>query len=255
MEYFIFVEIIRLCEKQIRLYQIIMKRSTLPLAVITFGLAGLISQPALAGIFITEVAPWSSGNSPSSLSVDWFEVANTGDSAVSIAGWKMDDDSKLFANAVALSGITSIAAGESVIFLETGSLSTKAAAFKTLWFGANPPANLQIGNYTGSGVSLGAGGDAVNLYDASGVLQASVSFGASPSVAPYWTFDNTALLNNATISTASSVGVNGAFVAANDSNEIGSPGVSVVPEPAIFSMILLAMAAMLPSRLPRRKSD
>ena len=53
-------------------------------------------------------------------------------------------------------GITTIAPGESVIFMETtdATLAAKKAAFLSLWFGANPPANLQVGNYSGSGVGL-----------------------------------------------------------------------------------------------------
>lgn len=65
-------------------------------------------------------------------------------------------------------------------------------------------------------------GDQVNLFDSVGALQASVSFGASPA-GPFPSFDNAAGVNNATISTLSAVGVKGAFVAANDSAEIGSP--------------------------------
>ena len=59
---------------------------------------------------------------------------------------------------------------------------------------------------------------------AAGVLQANVSFGASPAGPSFPTFDNAAGLNNAAISQLSVAGVNGAFVAANDANEIGSPG-------------------------------
>ncbi len=66
----------------------------------------------------------------------------------------MDDNSNSFGAAVALNGITSIAAGESVIFIESDAPGTVVPAFKTLWFGANPPPGLQIGTYTGSGVGL-----------------------------------------------------------------------------------------------------
>src|SRR5262249_5957733 len=106
---------------------------------------------------------------------------------------------------------------------ETNDLAAKSAAFKTLWFGANPPANLQIGSYNGSGVGLSTGGDQVNLFDSAGALQTSVTFGASPT-GPFRTFDNAAGVNNGTISLLSAVGTNGAFVAANDTAEIGSPG-------------------------------
>src|SRR5262249_10142605 len=137
--------------------------------------------------------------------------------------WKMDDNSESFAAAVALSGVTSIAAGESVIFLETANLTSAAASFRQTWFGAKPPVGLQIGSYSGGGVGLSTGRDAVNLYNASGVIQAKVFFGISAS-GPFATFDNAAGLNNAAVTQLSAVGVNGALAAANDANEIGSPG-------------------------------
>ena len=193
------------------------------------GDAAEIGSPGTVGkVFISEVAPWSSGNSPAALQADWFEVTNSSAFAVDITGWKMDDNSGSFAAAVALSGITSIAPGESVIFLEATSsnLEAKKAAFLATWFGANPSANLQIGNYTGSGVGLGTGGDAVNLYDSTGVLQATVAFGASPTGPSFATFDNTVGATGAPtpIAQLSATGVNGAIAAAGDANEIGSPG-------------------------------
>ena len=59
---------------------------------------------AAGSIVVSEVAPWSSGNSP--LGADWFELTNTGASAVNIAGWKVDDSLPSFATAIALNGIT-----------------------------------------------------------------------------------------------------------------------------------------------------
>ncbi|QHG18948.1 SdiA-regulated domain-containing protein [Nostoc sp. ATCC 53789] len=185
-------------------------------------------NPTTGSIFITEVAPWSSGNSP--VAADWFELTNKGLSAVDITGWKIDDNSNSFASSVALSGITTIGAGESVIFIEGATVNS---TFLSNWFGANPPAGLKIGNYSGAGVGLGAGGDAVNIYNSTGALQANVVFGASPAAAPFATFDNAALSNNATIATLSAVGVNGAFVAVNSNVEIGSPGTIVSSLPTI----------------------
>lgn len=175
-----------------------------------------------AQLIISEVAPWSSGSS-GTLAVDWFEVTNIGTAAATISGWKVDDNSNSYGSAALLNGITTIAPGESVIFLETADLAGKSALFKTLWFGANPPANLQIGSYTGSGLGLGTAGDAVNLFDTNGTVQANVVFGASPA-GPFATFDNAAGLNAATISTLSAVGINGALAAVGDANQIGSPG-------------------------------
>ncbi|GAB6140152.1 hypothetical protein JCM14076_08810 [Methylosoma difficile] len=189
----------------------------------TFSVTDIINEnPAKPVLYISEVAAWSSGNSP--IGVDWFEVTNSSSSAIDITGWKIDDGSNSFASAATLNGITSIAAGESVIFLETADLAGKSALFLSTWFGANVPVGIKIGNYTGSGLGLSTGGDAVNLFNSSGVLQANVAFGASPASAPYATFNNAAGLNIATIIELSAVGVNGANTAVNDANEIGSPG-------------------------------
>jgi len=119
-----------------------------------------------------------------------------------------------------------------VIFLETTDLNpatvaAKRAAFLNTWFGGYVPANLQIGAYSGGGVGLSTGGDAVNLYNAIGVLQASVTFGTSSGAPAFASFDNAAGLNSATISQLSAVGVNGTFNAANtfaNQTETGSPG-------------------------------
>ena len=182
-----------------------------------------IGSPGTIGrLFISEVAPWSSGNSP--LAADWFEVTNSTAFAADITGWKIDDNSGSFAAAVALNGISRIAPGESVIFIESSAPATIVPAFKSLWFGASSPTGLSIGTYSGSGVGLSTGGDAVNLYNGTGVLRASVSFAASPAGPAFPTFDNTAGLNNVAISKLSAVGVNSAIMAVNDTKEIGSPG-------------------------------
>jgi Lamin Tail Domain len=180
---------------------------------------------------VTEVAPWSSGNSP--VGADWFELSNTGTSAVTITGWKMYDSGiGGFGSAGLLNGITTIAAGESVIFVDG---SAKVALFKSNWFGANPPAGLQVGYYTGPGLSTG--GDAVKIYDSVGSVLASVTFGAStPVPGPYLTFDNAAGLNNATISQLSALSINGAFTAVNSPNEVGSPGTATVFSTPIVSI-------------------
>lgn len=197
--------------------------------------AAIASGNASAAILITEVAPWGSGNAP--YAADWFELTNIGASAMDITGWKMDDASASFASSVGLTGITSIAAGQSVIFIESAG-GAATGSFVSAWFGSNPAS--AIGYYSGSGVGLGTGGDAVNIYNASGVLQANVSFGASDAVSPYQTFDNAAGLTGA-ISQLSVAGVNGAFVA-NDGIEIGSPGsIAAVPEPETYAMLLAGL--------------
>ena len=60
-------------------------------------------------LVVTEVTPWSSGNSP--YGADWFEVTNIGTHAADLTGFRVDDSSNAFATAIALNGVTSIAAG------------------------------------------------------------------------------------------------------------------------------------------------
>jgi hypothetical protein len=216
-------------------------RTTLATLSVALAVALATTLPAQAAVKITEVAPWSSGNSP--VAADWFELTNTGNAVVDITGWKIDDNSNSFASSVALTGITLIAPGESVIFLETATLAATAATFKSTWFGASAPAGLQIGAYSGAGVGLGTGGDAVNVYDVGGTLQANVVFGASPT-GPYATFDNAAGLTG-TISQLSVAGINGAFTAVNDTAEIGSPGrIAAVPEAPTVGLMFGGLVAL-----------
>jgi hypothetical protein len=210
---------------------------------IAAALAAAFGGSAQAQVRITEVAPWSSGNSPVA-AADWFEVTNFGASAVDITGWKVDDNSNLFTSSVALNGITSIAAGQSVIFIEASASNPPATVttnFVNNWFGGIAPASLAIGTYTGTGIGLGTGGDAVNLYNAAGVLQTRVLFGASPVAAPFATFDNSIGADNVTLTGLSIVGTNGAFSVASG-NEIGSP--SAVPEPETYAMLLAGLAVI-----------
>jgi hypothetical protein len=204
--------------------------------------AAFAAPLAHADVRITEVAAWGSGSS-TGYSADWFELTNTGTSVVNISGWKMDDNSNSFALAVALTGITSIAAGESVIFLETSTLSTTKTSFLSAWFGNSAPTSLQIGAYSGSGVGLSGTADAVNIYNSGGTLQTNVSFGLSESASPFHSFNNAAGLNNALISLTSVAGTQGAFAAASSVIQIGSPGTiaAAVPEPETYAMLLAGL--------------
>jgi hypothetical protein len=195
-------------------------------------------------VIVSEVAPWGSGNAP--YAADWFELTNNDTVPVTITGWKMDDNSNSSALAVALNGVTTLQPGQSAIFVE-GSAAT-ATAFTTAWFGASPPSGFLIGFYSGSGVGLSTTNDAVNIYDSANNLVAGVTFGASDGVTPFQSFDNAAGINGA-ISTLSTVGTNGAFVAANDAAEIGSPGTIGAPGPVVpevpYAIILPAGAVVV----------
>ncbi len=185
--------------------------------------------PPTPPVVVSEVAPWGSSNTP--YAADWFELTNTGSTAVDLTGWTMDDNSNSFANSVALHGVATLPAGQSAIFMEdTGGLvdANLELQFLQVWFGsATPPARFLMGFYGGTGVGLSSSGDAVNIFDAAGDRVTGVAFGTSPSSAPFATFDNTAGLGSTTlplptISTLSAVGVNGAYISADD-QEIGSP--------------------------------
>jgi hypothetical protein len=203
-----------------------------------------LCAPAQAQVRITEVSAWGSS---APYATDWFELTNVGTAAANLSGWTMDDNSNGSAK-VALTGISSIAAGESVVFTENAS-----AGFLATWFGASVPGGLQIGNYTGSGVGLSTSGDAVNVFDASGALQAKVTFGASPGATPLQTFDNAAGLDNTAIGQLSSAGLNGAFLSA-DGGEVGSPGTvaAAVPEPQAYALMLAGLG-LLGGAVARRR--
>jgi hypothetical protein len=151
--------------------------------------------------------------------------------------------------------ITSIAAGESVIFIESsaGNFTTNKTAFGNAWFGGALPSSLQIGSYTASGVSLSASGDGVGLFDnaITPVLQAYISFGAT--TATGGTVDNAAGINDTTgassnVTARSIVGTNGGFLSSG--NQIGSPGsianasVSPVPVPAAAWLMVSGLGAL-----------
>ena len=183
-----------------------MKLLKIKSALIAAALMSLIAAPAQANIIISEVDANGSAAS-SGYAADLFELTNTGTSSVNITGWKMDDNSNAFANAVGLRGLSSIAAGQSVVFIEgtaTGTTdATINAAFKSAWFGTNVPSNLVIANYGGSGVGLSSTSDAVNIFNSTGSLITRVDFGASTLGQ---TFDNAAGLNNVTITQLSTIG-------------------------------------------------
>lgn len=219
-------------------------RTSVPGLAATALVISLATAPAVANVRITEVAPWSSGNPP--VNADWFELTNFGASPVSLSAWRMDDNSNAFASSVAMRGIASIGPGESVIFIESNASGTNDAtlgtAFSSNWFGGS--SSVQLGFYGGSGVGLGTGGDGVSIFDGSGVVQASVSFGASPASAPFATFDNAAGLNGVAISTLSVAGVNGAFITTSGS-QIGSPGaIAPIPEPGTCAMLAAGLALL-----------
>jgi len=221
-----------------------MKPISLKRAALAAALVASTVLPAHAQLRITEVHPSGSGNG--TYGADWFEVTNIGAAAVTISNlWKMDDSSNSFASGVFFRGATVIAPNASAVFLEGDATGTTDVTirqnFNNAWFGT-PTSTVNLGFYGGSGVGLSTGGDAVNVFDNSGVLAANVSFAAATAGR---TFDNAAKLNNASISQLSTAGVNGAFVSFNGA-EIGSPGLiaNPVPEPETYALMLAGLGVM-----------
>lgn len=198
------------------------------LAVASFASA------SIADIVITEASSTASSGSVGS---DWFELTNRGLTAVDITGWRVDDNSNAFGSSLLLNGVASIGPGESVVFMETA-LGANIPAFRTFWGQID---SLQIGYYSGSGIGLGSGGDALNIYDSTGVLINNVTFGAAAQGISFG-YDPTSSVFGA----PSVVGINGARTSASGT-DVGSPG--SIPAPAAAGLFAIAGLA---SRRRRR---
>lgn len=235
---------------------------TCRLLVVAFCLT--VATPAFAQLStlrITE-AMSQSGTAPT-FTADWWEVTNFGTSSVDMTGWKFDDSSFNIANAVALNGITSIAAGESAIFIETAAPLTDIPNFRAFWGGS--AATAAIGSYTGSGVSLSSGGDGIVLFN-SGSAEATprVTFGAATLGSSFFyqyasNGDPTTSPNaSAVVSTAGTVNGQVTYLSATSvTQNIGSPGTAInaVPEPSTVVLGSIGLAILAARAARRRKAN
>jgi hypothetical protein len=188
---------------------------------------------------------------------DWWEVTNYGSSAVDITGWKFDDSSFVFGSSVALNGITSINAGESVAFLETttldsGTVANLISSFRTFWGGS--AASAQIGYYAGSGISFSSAGDGIVMFSDTGAeTTPRVTFGAATTGSTfYYGYDaagdpTTSPNTNAIVSTVGTLDGQITFASATTlPQNIGSPGTAVVtavPEPSSVALLTIGAGA------------
>lgn len=207
------------------------------------GAIAVVASSAHAYLRVTE-AMSSSGTGGTN---DWFEVTNYGSSAVDVTGFKMDDNSFNFANSVLLNGITSIGAGESVIFVESTSSSFDVASFQTFWGGLS---GVQIGFYNGSGagVSFSSNGDGVVVFNASGAeMTARATFGAATSGSSFY-FDLAP--NTGIVSTVGTIGTQVTFATTGSLVNTGSLGTAIgIPAPG--AVALLGVAGLVGGRRRR----
>ncbi len=210
--------------------------------------AVLLAQNAMAtyDLQITEMWP---GNEPGfNLTDDWFEVTNFGDMAWTSADGDLyfDDDSADATAADLISGVDSIAPGESVVFID-GSATTggqNVAIWDSVW-SPDLAVTPQLGTYNGSGMSQGGDGatlfvdadmngvDAGDLVDAETYPDAELFGGQSYDVGQA-AFSGS-LVNSITTTEM------------NDENQpaIGTPGFLGVPEPGTITLAAMGLIGLL----------
>ena len=187
-----------------------------------------LALPLSAQLRITEVMS-NSNHSDTAANGDWFEITNTGSTAVNIAGYSFDDDDRL---AGASGGFPAyvLQSGASMIVLNDASDTT----FRSLWNLDLPVrviANAEISNFPG----LGSAGDEVNLFNNSGGLVDRFTFGAATEGFSFAKYND----GQSVPGGLSSNGVLGAYESDDPSDDVASPGISSdvpAPLPPFFVM-------------------
>ena len=184
---------------------------------------GLLSVPAQ--LAITETMSSESTNLGTGLVVqgpDFWELSNFGTNAIDLSGYIFNDSDATRggdANSSALSGVT-IAPGESIILVQSGTPVVTRDDFINWWGAANLPANLQVLFYSGNGLS--SSGDSIVLWSPTATSDADfvdrADFGEALRGHSF-TYNPT----NGLFGDISSNGVSGAFKAVTSDDE-GSPG-------------------------------
>ncbi len=153
---------------------------------------------------------------------DWWEVTSFAPTPISLLGWRLDDNSASLGNAHTITNDVTILPGESVVFVEV----LLPEQFRKWWGEANLPAGLKIVSYSGSGLGLSSGGDAIRLWDATTTSSAdpiaSADFGAATPGISFNYNPETGVFGDKSV-----LGQNGVIAAesaASGGQDIGSPG-------------------------------
>ena len=176
----------------------------------------------------------------------------------------MDDSSRAFGTSLLLNGITSIAAGESVVFFETASglaaASTDTTNFRNFWGGLS---GVQVGYYGGSGAGLSSGSDGVIVFNSLGNEQTTyVSFATATAGTSFNFVYDAAGAQTSAANALSVAGLYGATTVSAAwgglgtavSNTAGPGTITTVPEPSSTALLGLGTIALLGLRRLNRKA-
>jgi len=170
----------------------------------------------LPSLYISEVMPSTASSVPTALSGDWFEVRNTGTTAVDFNGISWDDESATSGTHTVGTSI-SLPAGEAAVFLDAATADVNSWIAEWGLSGTNLVL-LNLDNQFNGFSDLSSTGDAVYLFDADGRIISTVSYdAASVNAGVSLEFDMNGVYTGNAVD-----GTNGAYTSL--SNDIGSPG-------------------------------
>lgn len=201
----------------------------------------LAAAAAQGSVIITEIMynpAGPDGVTPPEPIGEWVEIYNSGDQAMDVSGWKLDDeDSGAFG---------AIADGSMLLPGEVAVIANKAAEFNQSW-------GMGIKVFETAWQSLANSASATNevlvLLDGTDALVDMANYEAGTNDWPTSTNGRSIYLKDVSLDNdlginwgKSEVGVDGAYSPANPvspyhANDVGSPGY-VVPEPATLILML-----------------